>query len=433
MRNSIINKIGISLYMVIAFSACSSELEEGVKFSSELFKVNESSIELSKEATTRIVSIETDCDWNVSASSSNWSDLVVQKASDNSIRIETQENPLRTDRTATITFTTKGGLTKSLSVRQAQGDAYVRTNVESSLSFDETEGTRSFQIQSNTSWMISISYTEGDIDWLELNSSEGSENQSITVSSKKAVSDQERKATITITSTEEGVSASASVSVVQSALSFIQLDVTPEQLTFGSIAGGSQKIKISSNAQWWVWLLDIEPENDLSWITFDKEGGLLNDEIEVSCTDNDTPIRRRAVAIIMSGNKNGGEKRRVNIVQEAGKLPEIKNFTLSTTGYIIDSATFGFDYQSDFTVTEYGLCYSTENRVPTTEDGIVKQEGNKKSESGLSLTIKDLEPRKTFFVRAYAKSNVGTAYSDNVIEISTLGNAPNPDDNPRPF
>ena len=135
----------------------------------------------------------------------------------------------------------------------------------------------------------------------------------------------------------------------------------------------------------------------------------------------------------MSGNKNGGEKRRVNIVQEAGKLPEIKNFTLSTTGYIIDSATFGFDYQSDFTVTEYGLCYSTENRVPTTEDGIVKQEGNKKSESGLSLTIKDLEPRKTFFVRAYAKSNVGTAYSDNVIEISTLGNAPNPDDNPRPF
>ena len=426
---------GSSLIMALAFWACSTEEETEVKFSSELLKLTDSSIELSKEATTRTVTVNVDCDWDVAVNNSGWSDLLVQKTSTSSFNITTGENLLREDRTAVITITTKGGLKKPLSVRQAQGDAYVRTDVQSALQFDESEGSRSFQVQSNTSWKITVSYTSGDNDWLEVGQQEGSGSQSVTLRAAKAVTDQERQATITISATEEGVNASASVSVEQTGLSFIDLEVATKQLIFNSLAAGEEKsIEITkSNAQWWVWLLDIEPENDLSWITLSEESGTYKGSIKVNCTNNDTPERRRAVAIIISGNKNGGLKERVNIIQEAGKMPEITDFVLNSTGYILDAVDCSFSYASEFPVTEYGLCYSMKNQMPTVDDDVVKKEGNGTSGQNVSITLRDMEPRKDYYVRAYAKSAVGVAYSTNVLTVSTLGDAPSPDDNPRPF
>lgn len=421
--------------MAIFFTACSSEEETEVKFSTEQLKLADTSIELSKEASTRTVNVDADCDWDVAVSNTGWSDLVVQKMSTTSFSITTDENPLREDRTAIITITTKGGLKKPISVRQAQGDAYVRTDVQSDLKFDESEGTRTFQIQSNTSWKIDVSYTAGDDGWLEISKTEGTGSQGISVTARKAITDQERQATITISATEQGVNASSSVSVEQTGLSYIELEVASGQLVFNSIATGEEKsIEITkSNAQWWVWLLDIEPENDLSWITLSRESGLYTGSIAVSCTDNDTPVRRRAVAIIISGNKNGGIKERVNIIQEAGKVPEITDFVLTSTGYILDAANFAFSYTSDFTVTEYGLCFSMTNQMPTIDDSVIKQEGNQKSGKDVSLKLSNIEPRKDYYVRAYAKSAVGVAYSTNTLTVSTLGDAPDPGDNPRPF
>ncbi len=427
--------LGTYLLIAFAFAACKSEEETEVKFSSELIKLTDTSIELSKEASTRSISVEADCDWDVTVSGSNWSDLVVQKTSANSFSITTDENPLREERTAVVTITTKGGLKKTISARQAKGDAYIRTDVQNNIEFDETGGTRSFHIQSNTSWVISVSYTAGADGWLQIGTTEGSSNQTITVDASKAITDQERQASITISPTEEGVSASASLTVKQSGLSFIELEVGTEQILFNSITGGEGKnIEITkSNAQWWLLLQAIDPENDLSWITLSKDSDIGSSSIKVTCTDNDTPRLRRAVAIIISGNKNGGSKKQVSITQEAGKLPEISDFALTTTGYILDATEFAFSYKSEFPVTEYGLCYSTTNQTPTIDDEVLKQTGNQTSGQDVNLKLTNMEPRKDYYLRAYAKSNVGIAYSTNILKVSTLGDAPNPGDNPRPF
>lgn len=422
------------LLVPIAFIACKSEAENDALFSTEFLKITDSSIGLTKEASTFNVAVEANCDWTPNVSSSNWSDLVVQKTSSSGFSITTGENPLREDRIAEITITSKGGLKKQLAVRQAQGDAYVRTDVQNT-EFKETEGTNTFNIQSNTSWKINVSYTTGDADWLDISDAEGSGSKSISVKAQKAITDQKRQAVITVSATESGVNASASISVEQAGLSYIELEVTPGQLVFNSIATGKEKsIDITkSNAQWWVWLLDIEPENDLSWITLSDESGVYTGSIKVTCIDNDTPIRRRAVAIIISGNKNGGIKERVNIIQETGKVPEITDFVLTSTGYILDAANCSFSYTSEFPVTEYGLCYSMTNKAPTINDSLVKHEGAQTSGKDIGVTLSNMEPRKDYYVRAYAKSNVGVAYSTNVLTISTLGDAPDPNDNPRPF
>ena len=427
--------LGTYLLIAIAFAACKSEENTEVKFSSELIKLTDTSIELSKEANTRSISVEADCDWDVTVSSSNWSDLVVQKTSTNSFNITTDENPLREERTAVVTITTKGRLKKTIAARQAKGEAYIRTDVQNNIEFDETGGTRSFHIQSNTSWVISVSYTAGADGWLQIETTKGSGNQTITTNASKAITDQKRQATITVSPTEEGVGASASVLVEQNGLSEIKLGVSTDQILFKSISSGEEKtIEITeSNAQWWVLLQALDSNNDLSWLSLSQETGVGVGSIKVSCTNNDTPTVRRAVAIIISGNIGGGSKKQVSITQEAGKIPEISDFALISTGYILDSAEFSFSYSSEFPVTEYGLCYSTTNQTPTIDDKVLKQTGNQTSGQNVNVKLSNMEPRKDYYLRAYAKSNVGLTYSTNVLKVSTLGDAPNPGDNPRPF
>ena len=75
------------------------------------------------------------------------------------------------------------------------------------------------------------------------------------------------------------------------------------------------------------------------------------------------------------------------------------NFSVSVKSTITDAGTSP--------VTQSGFCWSTDNRVPTTDD-------NTKIVSGsiLSMTLDELEPGTTYYIRAYATSQVGTTYSE---------------------
>ena len=243
------------------------------------------------------------------------------------------------------------------------------------------------------------------------------------------------KATITITSTEEGVNVSRSIQVIQDGLSFIELEVSPKQLEFSCIGGEPQVITIEkSNAQWWTTLIPIEPEEEeVSWLKLNKTNDIGTSTIQVTCTDNTTLLQRRATIVFSSGNKNGGVPQRVNIMQAAATLPVISDFSLRSKGDIMETAMFSFAFESAFPVTEYGLCYSIENKLPTTDDEHVSQNADAKSMTGITMETGTLQPRKTYYVRAYAKSVVGVNYSTNVLAIETLGDAPGKGDNPPLF
>ena len=433
MKYGKILSIGVGLITVFtALQSCNSENAEGIIFSSELIKITDASVELTKDAGSQQVFVDANCDWTVSAEN-GWSDLVVQKSSEQSINVQTGENFSRDIRTASLVITSKGGVKKAIPIHQAIGDVSIRTNTEQ-INYGEDGGQSSFQILSNTTWEIIITYPSDDRNWLTADKPESSGDQIVTLTAKKAITDIERNAVITIRCTESGVTKSVQLNVNQSGLSQIYLTVVQDRLDFAAIAGSAKEVEVSkSNAQWWITQVSIDPANDSSWFTISERTGVGETKISVSCTDNTTPTRRLATLIFTSGNKNGGVTQQVMIEQEAGKVADISDFAAVSTENILKTISFKFGFTSQFAVTEYGVCYSATNSMPTISDGHTAIESNEKSATEVTVTANELQPRTTYYARAYAKNAVGTAYSSNVITFTTLGESPDKDDNPPLF
>ncbi|GAB3998699.1 hypothetical protein GCM10028807_47090 [Spirosoma daeguense] len=67
---------------------------------------------------------------------------------------------------------------------------------------------------------------------------------------------------------------------------------------------------------------------------------------------------------------------------------------------------FSVTNSSGATISETGVCYSTTNQNPTIADSKVQGSGNG------SLYLNNLTPNTTYYLRAYAVTNVGVAYSE---------------------
>ena len=75
--------------------------------------------------------------------------------------------------------------------------------------------------------------------------------------------------------------------------------------------------------------------------------------------------------------------------------------------------------QGDSPVTERGVCWSTEHE-PTINDA---HASNGAGEGSYSCQVSDLHVRKTYFIRSYATSNLGTAYGEE-FKFSTNASLP---------
>ena len=77
------------------------------------------------------------------------------------------------------------------------------------------------------------------------------------------------------------------------------------------------------------------------------------------------------------------------------------------------SSNFSVSFKADITdtgtadVSESGFCWSTANQLPTTADN-----KNKLNGPTLGMTLSDLDPATTYYIRAYATNEVGTTYSE---------------------
>lgn len=426
--------IGLGLIALVAIQSCSSTTEEGIIFSSEMIKITDNSVELTKDANSQKLVVDANCDWTVSVEDA-WGGLVVQKSGDQSVNIQTDENLTREIRTATLVITSKGGVRKTLPIHQAIGDVSLTANTDL-INYGEDGGQSSFQIISNTSWKIIITYPTDDKDWLSADKPESRDNQTVTLTALKAISDIERNAVITISSTEDGVHKNVVMNVKQNGLQTIYLTVKQDRLDFDCIAGedNKQEVEITkSNALWWITQVSIDPANDNNWFEISEKSNVGQGTIIVKCTDNTTPTRRLATLIFTSGNKNGGITQQVMIEQAAGQTPTISDFEPVSTENILKTISFTFGFTSLFNVTEYGVCYSISNEMPTISDEHTSVEYNDKNAAQITVTANNLQPRSTYHFRAYAKNAVGVAYSSNVTTITTLGESPDKDDNPPLF
>lgn len=434
--------LGVSLITAMAaLQSCSSETVNNVLFSSELIKVRDASVELTKDAGSQQVIVEANCDWTANIEN-GWDSLVAQKASDQSVvNIKTNKNDSREVRTAQLVISSKnenGGVKISLPINQAKGEVSISTD-SVKINYGEDGGQRSFKVQSNTTWELNITYPSDDKKWLSADStkSSGEREQTVTLTAEKATTDVERNAVVTIKCTESGVTKSVQLNVNQSGLSQIYLKVKPASLDFGAIDSEPQKIEISeSNAKWWLTPISIDPLNDTAWIEISEREGVGErvdeSKISIRCKENTTPTQRLATLIFTSGNKNGGQTQQVMIEQEAGQYPEVTGFAAVSTENIQNEASFTLAFSSQFSVTEYGVCYSATNQQPTVNDEHIDKEANEKTATD-TVKATNLQPRTTYYFRAYAKSAVGVAYSSNVVSITTLGEKPEKDDNPPLF
>ena len=199
----------VATVVTMIFVACSSEKESDIKFSTEEFRVTETSVELPKEATTRTLAVESNCDWDYSIAKPNeWADLTIQKTSDG-LNIQTNANTMRASRSATVTLTTKGGISRTVNIVQAQGEVLLNVNGSTSitLSYNATGGTQELTVNCNTEWEIA-----GATDWLaDVTPLAGNGTAKVAVTLSVTHQEQSRTAMLTITAEKGGMGERTSV------------------------------------------------------------------------------------------------------------------------------------------------------------------------------------------------------------------------------
>ncbi len=259
-------------------------------------------------------------------------------------------------------------------------------------------------ITANCDWSIT-----GSESWLTISSTSGNSNATITLSATANMTSNSRSCTLTL----QGGNLKRSITVTQSG-SESKLTVSPTSLSF-DYKEGTKTFDVQSNSSWTV-------SSDQSWCTVSPGTGSNNESVTVKVDQNNAETSRTATITVSGGGKTTG----VTITQNGGAKPVVSGLT--TTSVSSTEASFSFSITSAETITQCGLCYSKSNDTPTVSDthvDITASTGNK------TATLTGLEKKTTYYVRAYAVSAIGTAYSDPVI-ITTKSASPGEDDNNPP-
>jgi len=119
-------------------------------------------------------------------------------------------------------------------------------------------------------------------------------------------------------------------------------------------------------------------------------------------------------------NREGTAYGAVLEVRLGGNNNVVTNKVTNITG---TTATAGgttyFGSNSD--IREVGVVYSSERRLPTNTDTIVR--ANTSDYGTFSVNLTGLTPNRTYYVRAYARNNSGNYEYGGVEEFTTIGNA----------
>ena len=163
--------------------------------------------------------------------------------------------------------------------------------------------------------------------------------------------------------------------------------------------GGSE---ISLSGFCWTKQGEGEPTTDSSVQNAHVEGGSMSAAITGLEPDSEYLIRAYAT------NADGlGYSEVIHIRTSEAALPvlsaitptESSDFSVTVEAQIVESGSYE--------VSKSGFCWSTTNGTPTIDDTTKELEGPE-----LSMTLGNLEPSTTYYIRAYAASDAGITYSE---------------------
>lgn len=278
---------------------------------------------------------------------------------------------------------------------------------ETSLSFSGAGQTERIQISGNSYWKASTTS-----DWLMISNKSGKGNGTLTIQAGiNSSTTQSRTGTIIISDsfTEIKITATQSPSDV-----ILKLSQRSLQFSYNS---GSASIGVESNVDWTV-------SSDADWCKASASSNY--DQISVNVENNNSYSTRTANITV----KAGAVSSVVSVTQGCPNPPVLD--ALSVSSITKTSAYCMFSFTSkDLIVTRTGVCYSSVETKPTTNDSNVYT-----SESAYSSTsshnLSGLKENTTYYVRPYVVTSAGTTYG-NAVHFTTLKtNSPGEGDNPTP-
>ena len=299
MKTKIFFTILAALPLVAGLTGCKSDDETQAKPAKEILKVEGGNIEIRANEETKEVAITADCAWTVTYDGGDFGNaLTVQPLKGNGngvLVITTNQNASMSDRNASIVLTSDGGLKQKINIRQTSSDPGM-TITKNLYEFDAIpSASQLLTITSNTNWSITM---PSGVDWLHLSQTSGNGGSSaVEITCDEIQTDADRSATFTI----QYGSNSTEIEVRQAGKTNITLSVTPDELPTFTPDGGTQIVKVQSNAAWRAFV----PSSAQRWLHIEPASGVGNGEIKVKCDEHmDTTRDRITVLIVVAGSQN---------------------------------------------------------------------------------------------------------------------------------
>jgi len=289
--------------------------------------------------------------------------------------------------------------------------------VDANVNIGATSTVAVMEVRSNCDWFITV---DGAWQGLQLSTLEGTNNENVNIETPRNLSQDERSAVLTFKNEDGTINR---VVTVRQAAGDIEVELSVDPVNIEVIAQGEEKTaKVTCNTDW-----TVAVDADAPWCVSDKQKGVETEIIKFTIQANQTPEERRAKVVISSGNRTGNKKEQIiTIIQNAAPKPS----PIITSAVVNDAnnkITVTASFQSLYDVTEYGYCYGTKPE-PTTDMTVLGTNGG--TNKDFTFTI-DVEDGRTYYIRAYAISVVGTGYSEDY-SITVPGDTPGTDDNTSP-
>ncbi len=263
--------------------------------------VTPSNIDVSASSGTVPFTIASNITWD-SRDDSDWlSKSPNNGVGDGTLNAIYSSNTSPNSRVATITLT-GGGFSKDVTVTQAGTNAYLTVN-PSEFNIEDTSGTVSFNITSNSSWTLSQKSS-----WISLSALNGNGDSLISISFSANNSYDSRTDTISIM----GSGLTKIVTILQQGIPFVPyITVTPNSKTVDA-QNGTVNFEIESNIDWSV-------NDDADWLSKSTEDSSGNATLTILYDANNDTTQRIAI-ISITGNEI---TQTITITQEGASLFEI--------------------------------------------------------------------------------------------------------------
>lgn len=289
--------------------------------------------------------------------------------------------------------------------------------VDANVNIGATSTVAVMEVRSNCNWYITI---DGGWQGLQLSTLEGTNNENVNIETPRNQTQDERSAVLTFKNDDGTINRAVTV---RQAAGDIEVELSVDPVNISVIAIGEEKTaKVTCNTEW-----TVAVDANAPWCVADKQKGVETEVIKFTIQANQTPNERRAEVVVASGNRTGNKKEQIiTIIQNAAPKPS----PIVTSAVVNDAnnkITVTASFQSLYEVTEYGYFYGTKPE-PTTDMTVVGTNGG--TNKNFTFTI-DVEDGRTYYIRAYAVSVVGTGYSEDYV-ITVPGETPNTDDNVSP-